>query len=205
MNETRACLFLLKLMETVSSAICLVIHIKGYLNLDEPLPHETIYCGTYFCFLLHAFLGATSIYLNFPVSILIEAISNTIASLLFIVAAFITMVHVENDAHLKYLADKEELRHPFFLIGRLQSILSMITGFLFAIHSSLMWDMLFVTESNPNQTDAAYQPLQLHFFPYDVIRFMKKIVPEQYCCQNIEEQIDFTHEIRSNRNIDRII
>lgn len=205
MNENRASILLLKFMEAVFCLICFIIHINGYSYEDKPLPHGIIYCGTYFGFLMHTVFGVLLITLNVPLSLVVEAISSTMASTLFVATAFETMVDVENDAHLSLLNDKEELAHPFFIVSRIQSIFSLITGFIFAMHSTLMWDMLCITERDTNKADDAYQPLQLHFFPYDVYRFIAKFDPENLHRQNLDERIDFSDEIRSNRNIDRII
>lgn len=200
LTESKASIMLLKLMEAAFCLICLILHIKAYFQREKHLPYETIYSGAHFGFLMYAIFGIVSIYLNVPLSIIIEAISSAVASVIFISIAMIIMGYVERDPDLVYLTDEEELADPFFAAGRCQSMFSLVSAFIFAVHSALMWDMLYITEPNINEPDEASQPLQLHYFPYDVVRYAKRFLPE-----NIQRQFDFTVETGTHQNIDKII
>lgn len=126
-------------------ALCMIIHIIGFLDTKEPLPHEMFFCGCFFGFFCISITGLIGnnkkkyithflallkhtkndylgMCVGIEIPILLETIMMTCGAVFFILAAFLAMVHVEQDYHLMYLTDKEERLHGFFVISRIEVI-----------------------------------------------------------------------------------
>lgn len=184
------------------------IHINGYLDTVEPFPHEMFSCGIYFGFMFYTLIGCIAICFGMTISMLLELIVNISGALLFLIASIVTMMHVENDYHLMYLTDREELTHPFFVKSRQQSFISLFTGFIFALHATIICDMLCITKriDTDEYIDEARQPIQLYFFPYHLFNWIKMKMAKYTTWADTEsERIDFSFEIRTDRNIDRVL
>lgn len=165
-KEKSIVIFTLKFFELILCSLCLSFHIVGIHHDQEPLPHDVLSCGIFFAFILHALIGCLGIVLNVATPLLLDAIVDSIASALFLIVAIISMVHAENDDHLMFLTDDEEVNHPFFVICRRQSVYSLVTSTMFGMHASIDWDMFFIAERVEESVDEARQPIQLHFLPF---------------------------------------
>lgn len=204
----RAILLLLKITESLLCLSCMVVHICGILNPDEPMFHELFFCGIYFGFWLWTVAGCVAFSIGIGMNIFMEAIINLMGGVFFIIAAIISMAHAENDNHLMYLTDDEERQHPFFYISRLQSGLSIVAGISFIRNFLLIMDMLIIVENddidggdtNLDHRSAAMKPLKLRDFP--LIRHTTQ-TSRNYCKQYFECLKFCTIEKRNDRNIDR--
>ncbi|XP_050072685.1 uncharacterized protein LOC126560777 [Anopheles maculipalpis] len=122
--------------------ICAGLHIQGFLHYPEPFPHEMLFCGLYASYFLISFYSFVFLYMGCcALNYTVEAIVAGGAFLLFVVSAFVSMYHAENDIHLQYLTDKEEWYHRFFVYCRLQSLGATITAQMFLVHCSLALDL----------------------------------------------------------------
>lgn len=96
MNSNSQVFFSLRTVEGLLSFVCIIIHIWGFSDSEEPLPHEMIFCGTYFGFML------ISLFINFGVAygvsypLQLEAIISFVGFSLFNITALLSMVHAEN-------------------------------------------------------------------------------------------------------------
>uniref|UniRef100_A0A182YKS0 DUF7775 domain-containing protein n=1 Tax=Anopheles stephensi TaxID=30069 RepID=A0A182YKS0_ANOST len=114
----------------------------GFLHYPEPFPHEMLFCGLYASYFLISFYSFLFLYKNCcALNYTVEAIVSGGAFLLFVVSAFVSMYHAENDIHLQYLTDEEEWYHQFFVYCRLQSLGATITAQMFLVHCSLALDL----------------------------------------------------------------
>uniref|UniRef100_A0A336LV73 CSON003005 protein n=1 Tax=Culicoides sonorensis TaxID=179676 RepID=A0A336LV73_CULSO len=137
----------------------MLIHIIGFSHIEEPLPHELVFCGTYFAFLLISILGIIGFILNYPSTVLNEAIITFIGFLMYLIVSYLSMYNAEHDLHLQYLTDKEEAEHFFFKMSRIQSIASVTGTYLYLMHFVLCLDLLMITkpmeiDSEPGSSEA---------------------------------------------------
>ncbi|XP_035911337.1 uncharacterized protein LOC118511863 isoform X2 [Anopheles stephensi] len=101
-----------------------------------------LFCGLYASYFLISFYSFLFLYKNCcALNYTVEAIVSGGAFLLFVVSAFVSMYHAENDIHLQYLTDEEEWYHQFFVYCRLQSLGATITAQMFLVHCSLALDL----------------------------------------------------------------
>lgn len=204
----RAILLLLKITETLLCLSCMVVHIIGIVNPDEPMYHELFFCGIYFGFWLWTMAGCVSFCMGIALNIFMEAAINLLGGIFFVIAAIVAMAHAENDNHLMYLTDDEERQHPFFYISRLQSALSILAGISFIRNFLLIMDMLIIVDHDGNDSgninldhrSAATKPLKLRDFPS--IRHTTQ-TSRNYCKQYFKCFSYCTIEKRNDRNIDR--
>ncbi|XP_055708825.1 uncharacterized protein LOC129805041 [Phlebotomus papatasi] len=138
--------FLTKSLEAIQSLICLVIHILGFLYRPEPLPHQFIFCGTFFAAFLVSLIGAISILIRYELSIIQEIFLSGFFFVLFLATAIVSMANAEKDIHLLFLTDAEEAAHPFFWINRLQSLLALSTAMIYLLHSIYCLDLVLITK-----------------------------------------------------------
>jgi hypothetical protein len=96
-----------KIFEGIFSSMCMTVHIIGFKHYIEPLPHQLIFCGTYFGFLLISILGAVSIVITARINLLMEACIALIGFFSFAICALVSMCYAENDVHLKYITVSE--------------------------------------------------------------------------------------------------
>lgn len=122
----------------------MTIHIIGFSHAEEPLPHELVFCGTFFAFLVISILGAIGIVLNYPTTLIMEAIITGLGFVMYLIVSFLAMFNAEQDHHLQYLTDKEEAQHFFFMMSRIQSIASLVGTFLFLMHFVICMDLLMI-------------------------------------------------------------
>lgn len=175
MNEHHAVIFTLKLFEFILCTVCLCIHVIGINYIDEPLPHDVLSCGIFVCFLFHSLIGCVSILLNIPAPLLLEAIINSLASISFVGTSIASMIYAENDGHLMFMTDTAELKHPFFIVCRRQSVYALVTAILFGMHATLEWDMFAIAECIEGiDVDKAKQPLHLHFLPWRIYKWLMR-------------------------------
>ncbi|XP_055693224.1 uncharacterized protein LOC129795766, partial [Lutzomyia longipalpis] len=125
---------------------CLVIHILGFLYKHEPLPHQFIFCGTFFGAFLVSLIGAMSILIRYELSIVSEIFLCGFFFVLFLITAIVSMFNAEQDVHLLFLTDSEEADHKFFRISCLQSLMGLITALTFLLHCTFCLDLLLITE-----------------------------------------------------------
>ncbi|GAB0098005.1 hypothetical protein DMENIID0001_136950 [Sergentomyia squamirostris] len=138
--------FLTKTLEAVLSLVCLVIHISGFLRKDEPLPHQFIFCGTFFGAFLVSLVGAISLVIRFEVSIFYEIGLSGFFFLLFLTTALVSMANAEKDIHLLFLTDQEEGEHAFFWINRCQSLFALTTSLIYLLHFMICLDLILITK-----------------------------------------------------------
>lgn len=125
----------------------MIIHIIGFNHVEEPLPHELVFCGTFFAFLLISILGAIGIFLNLPMIMVMESIINGFGFVMYLIVSYLAMYNAEQDHHLQYLTDKEEAEHFFFKMSRMQSIASLVGTFQFLLHFVICIDLLTIQKS----------------------------------------------------------
>lgn len=174
MKERSAVIFTLKFSELILCSVCLAIHIVASFFIHEPLPHDILSCGVFVCFLLNSLIGCMSIVLSTHVPLQLDAILNSIASILFLFTSILSMVYAENDEHLLFLTDNEEVNHTFFTACRRQSVWALVTATLFALHASMVWDMHLIPDRVYGRIDEAKQPIQLHFLPFRFCMWLGK-------------------------------
>nr|XP_029715691.1 uncharacterized protein LOC115259298 [Aedes albopictus] len=123
--------------------ICVGIRVFGSQDKSEPLPNDMFFCGIFVGF---AVISAASFVITCcrlcKVNYVTEAVVSLFGFLAFVVCGFRAMYHVENDLHLRFLTDKQERSHKFFVVSRLESIFSMQTAGLFLVHGVLMCDTM---------------------------------------------------------------
>lgn len=158
------CLF--KIVEAFMGYTCLTVHIIN-IRSESPISHVVIYCGTFFGFAMMASFQAAVIILNRGTNPINECIINVAGTLMYIVAALLSLWHLQGDYQVMYLSDFEEAEHRFFVECVLQSTLAITTGLLYLLHCILAFDTVLVKYSgNLNQYDQAYEgprPLKLYF------------------------------------------
>lgn len=96
-------------------------------------------------------LSITSYYLKYSFPFILNAITTGFGFLLFATTSILSMLNAENDYHLMYLTDTEEWSHPFFQISRQQSLLSLITAFIFLMDFMFSMDLILV--KSPDNSD----------------------------------------------------
>lgn len=207
MKEKSAVIFTFKFFELILCSICLAIHIVASFFIHEPLPHDIISCGVFVCFLLHSAVGCMSIVLSINIPLQLDAIVNSIASILFLITSIQSMVYAENDEHLMFLTDNEEVQHTFFTACRRQSVYALVSATLFGLHASIMWDMHFIPERNVGRIDEAEQPIKLHFLPFRFCVWLGKRTKNVWI-QAIVRRIDLDStsgpfESKVNTNLNR--
>ncbi|KFB48109.1 AGAP004947-PA-like protein [Anopheles sinensis] len=122
--------------------ICAATHIRGFLHHQEPFPHEMLFCGLYASYFLISCYAFLFLYRGCcALCYTVEAVLSGVGFLLFVVSAFVSMYHAEQDIHLQYLSDEEEWYHQFFVYCRLQSLTATITAQVFLVHCSLALDL----------------------------------------------------------------
>lgn len=84
--------------------------------------------------------------MGITIPLLGDVIVNSLAAICFIGSSMLSMMAAENDYHLLFLTDSEEGQHGFFVMSRVQSIVSLFTGLWFLMHTVLEVDMLCITE-----------------------------------------------------------
>lgn len=92
----------------------------GVTFAEEHFPHEIYCCGTFFGFGIITIFGIIGILYGLQMSILFEAFSSLMGFVLFSIVSMVSMYYVENDSHMLYLTDKEEIYHQFFVISKTQ-------------------------------------------------------------------------------------
>ncbi|XP_067620081.1 uncharacterized protein [Eurosta solidaginis] len=131
-----------KLIELLLGIICMVLHVLGFL-ITEPVPHNLFYCGTFSSFTVFAFFSIINIFFGNGRSVLMEAIPATIGAIAHIIASLLLMYHAENDFHLMFLTDYEELLHEYFFYCKAQSIAALATGGMYMLHATFAFDAFF--------------------------------------------------------------
>lgn len=195
MLESKAVIFTLKFIEFVLCSLCLAFHIRGIHYTREPIPHDVLSCGIFVCFMFHSLIGCIGIILSVSVPLLLDTIVDSIASVLFLISSIILMVYVENDEHLMFLTDDEEVTHPFFILCRRQSVYALITSTLYAMHASLGWDMYFISERHDgDDADEATQPMQLHFLPFRFCVWLGNRT-DNACIASLVKRIEITRTV----------
>lgn len=189
MNGIRLSIGFFKFFEFLCCVNCLRIHIIGYTNEFEVFYHDILFCGTYFAYLLTSILGFCAVLFGVSISILMEAILNSAAFILFLSTSIVSMVDVENDEHLMFLTDSEELTHEYFVFNKAQSMFSLFTAVLFALHAFLMWDAILVTQEKPGEVDLAVQPLRMENCLYHSCVRLQSIT----CCKNSLTRLQQQH------------
>jgi hypothetical protein len=96
--------------------MCMTVHIIGFKHYIEPLPHQLIFCGTYFGFLLISVLGAVSILITARINLLMEACIALIGFFSFAICALVSMCYAENDVHLKYITVSDLVFYKVILL-----------------------------------------------------------------------------------------
>lgn len=96
MNGNRQVFFSLRTVEGLLSVVCMIIHIWGFIDPEEPLPHEMIFCGTYFGFMLISLFTNFGVVYEVTYPLELEAIISFVGFALFNITSLISMGHAEN-------------------------------------------------------------------------------------------------------------
>ncbi|XP_062550868.1 uncharacterized protein LOC134215763 [Armigeres subalbatus] len=162
----------LKFLEIIWCVICIGIRAVGVHDDLEPFPHEMFFCGVYVGYALISVFFFVIVCCGYcKVNYVIEAVVSLAGFVAFAACGFRAMYHVEEDVHMRFLTDKGEWYHEFFIISRLESIFSMQTAGIFLVHGILMLDVLH----GRNKED--YE--QLRLVPFWVPPYRKLM---RFCC-----------------------
>lgn len=145
--------WVLLFMQSASCLACLVCHKLSVSNDVEPITHGFLF-GIYSFFWFYTIIAIIGYYFGPRFHLLTEIIINVCGSVFYVIAGLKSMAAVEKDYHLLYLIDDEELAHQFFQSNRLQSAISVWSGFLFLLNAFLELDMLFIKD------DPAEKPVE---------------------------------------------
>lgn len=164
---------LFRTLECVCSLACFGTHLNCVFNSNENYPHDVLFCGTFIAFSIISFL-AIVYQASGSIDFVMEAISAGIAYVLFTTASIWTMALAEQDEHLTYITEMEEMSHPFFWNSRMQSVAALIGSFTFLLHFIFSIDYLMHKSTNILVIDdprlVLFQRnipvrLELYFFP----------------------------------------
>ncbi|XP_038120863.1 uncharacterized protein LOC119770305 [Culex quinquefasciatus] len=148
LTKERQSLVGLKFLEAIWCLICFSIQVDGLLDKREPFPHEYPVVISYALFTLIPLssalvqVGCTELAPRYRT----EAAVSVVAFLVLLACGFRAMYNVEVDIHMRYLNDREEAKHTFFVRSRLQSIFSIQAAGLFLVHGVFMLDLLGVLD-----------------------------------------------------------
>ncbi|XP_029734526.2 uncharacterized protein LOC115269870 [Aedes albopictus] len=132
----------LKFLEATWSMICVGIRVFASQDKSEPLSNEMFFGGVFLGFAIISALSFVITCRLGKVNYVADAVLSLLGLLAFVVCGFKAMYYVENDIHLRFLTDKQEKSHKFFIVSRLESIFSMQTAGLFLVHGMLMLDTM---------------------------------------------------------------
>lgn len=170
----------------------MTIHIIGFSHFEEPLPHELVFCGTFFAFLVISTLGTIEIALNRSIMVIMEAIITGFGFVMYLIVAFLAMFNAEHDHHLYYLTDKEETQHFFFKMSRIQSILSLVGTFQFLMHFVICMDLSIIKmpllKADPSEIESRsiFEPMNLAIADKRAtITPLQLTVKFPNCCQSL--------------------
>lgn len=139
-------LIIFKVFGIIFGFICSIIHIVGFLNKDEQLPHEMVFCGAYVTFTLIPIAIVYGNCRNYSMPLSIDVLLCTTGFILFVSTSVLSMYHVEIDAHMMFLTDFEEWGHYYFKINRFQCIFSLSTSIIYLLNAVLAVDMMVIKE-----------------------------------------------------------
>ena len=143
---------LFKFIEFILNIVCTCFHIRGFLFTSEPQPHNLFFCGTFAAFTMITLFGMVEICLSpkaLPINM--EAVINGCGAVMFIVASMLSMCYAENDFHLMYLSDIEEMEHLFFYYCKAQSVSALACGILHMLHAFYAVDALIPVKQDTAQ------------------------------------------------------
>uniref|UniRef100_A0A1B0ACC3 DUF7775 domain-containing protein n=1 Tax=Glossina pallidipes TaxID=7398 RepID=A0A1B0ACC3_GLOPL len=154
--------WLFKIIEALMGYTCLIVHIINVRG-ESAISHVVIYCGTFFGFAMMASFQAAVIILNRGTNPINECIINVAGTLMYTVAALLSLWHLQGDYRVMYLSDFEEAEHRFFVECVLLSTLAITTGLLYLLHCILAFDTVLVKHSDNLDQYEGPQPLKLYF------------------------------------------
>ncbi|XP_064544586.1 uncharacterized protein LOC135432724 [Drosophila montana] len=147
---------LFRVLELIFGSICMAIHIAGSLHTAEPVPHCLLFCGTFFGFMLLAFIRWVRL-MSGQRTLLHPAMFISLSGmLLHFICALQSMSYAEHDFHLKYMGPTQELDHIFFGFCKRQSVACIVTGATYLMQCILLLDL--IVKLTPN---ADLYPMQI--------------------------------------------
>lgn len=125
----------LRAVECLQCLAGLIFHALGFNDPEEPAKHQL---RVYFAYFGYVLLSGRRVYKMMEmrrVPLLSEAIRTMLAFYGFTALSIYTMVDLENDPHLGFLTDKEEVNHPFFEVSKIQSVMLLILAMTLLFHA----------------------------------------------------------------------
>lgn len=134
--------YVLKIIEIGLGSLCIYYHIRGILLEEETANHNIIYCGTFFGFSSIAIIGNVAACLLSPPSLVLETVLGVLGFIFYLLTCFYSMYHCEQDTHLSYMSDVEEMTHAYFIFTRNQGKASLFCASVFLVHGVFAFDAL---------------------------------------------------------------
>lgn len=161
----------LRVCEAIASLACGIFHIIYFNDDQEPNTQEARFMVPFFGIFVLSCFGMFNLAEKYMDS-RIEAIGSSVGAFLFFYASIQSMINVENDKHMEILDDRQEFKHMFFKVCRIQSIATLTTALLFMMHASFAIDLSTTDQSDDLSTDSDEseneKPLRLYLFFDDI-------------------------------------
>ncbi|XP_034482549.1 uncharacterized protein LOC117788006 [Drosophila innubila] len=156
----------------LADIVCLMIHIDGSLHLQEPMPHNMIFCGTFAGFILIPLIRAVHILLGLKTHLYPQILIDGCGTIMHFLCALLSLHYAENDFHLIFMGPQQELDHHYFAYCKKQSVACIIAGALYLLQFVLILDFiqktpLFEDEkpiriiTEPPKWDESYQNMSI--------------------------------------------
>lgn len=114
----------------ILSLSCGMLHLFGFTDDNEPTRHQALFVITYFGFLLTSSYGIFNLSRG-NLCLKIETLSAACGFFMFNTTSIKSMVDVKNDPHLPHMNDLQASMHPYLIINRVQSVLSLTNVFFY--------------------------------------------------------------------------
>ncbi|KAM8710465.1 hypothetical protein ACLKA7_017134 [Drosophila subpalustris] len=158
--------------DLLADIVCLVIHIDGSLHLEEPQPHNMIFCGTFAAFILIPLIRMMRILLGLKTRLYPQLLTDVSGAVLHFLCALLALHYAEKDFHLMFMGPQQELDHQYFGYCKKQSIACIIAGALYLLQSVLVVDIIkktppfedekpFKIITEPPEWDDRYQKMSI--------------------------------------------
>lgn len=168
--------YFLKVFELILGCVCIYYHIRGIFLEEEAANHSIIYCGTFFGFSSIAIVGNLAACLLSPISLVLETVLGFSGLIFYVTTCFFSMYHCEQDTHLSYMSDQEEVGHKYFIFTKNQGIASLMCASVFLIHGVFACDALINSRKLQKVNDEQKLDLNIMMKPWATIISSKKML-----------------------------
>lgn len=164
--------FLFKIMQISVGAWSIYVHIQSTTDKVDPFEHTVIHCATYFTFTMMGVFGVLAICFKNSQSPYVEVIHGVCGFTMYFISTIMIMKFIENDNHLQYLENKEEIKDPAFRTGRKQGVLGLVSCIIYLLHGLLALDVIIFQEDDVSK-GAAQRPIKLYIIYKPWVRILK--------------------------------